>query len=415
MRRLAAQLGVPWHAIFVEVPSESSDDSTLYDRAARVLKLAANLGATIATQSATDVASALIRYARDHNLSRLVLGRSKKRWFFPWKKTIAQKIGQTADDLDILQVSVSESSLFTIPKPHFSFEPDKIEWKNYLATFLICSLTTLCAVPLIGLLDLINIVMLFLLAVAGIALRYGRGPAILAAFINVLFFDFFFVPPRISIAVSDAQFIITFIVMLFVALVIGQLTANLKMQGNAATERERRVRSLYEMSRDLSGVLMIEQIAEIAARFLHTEFGAKSALFIVDEKDHLKKMDKATAKPEYGTCAMGIRAWYDGRSRHRHFAGQSLSGNSPESDPSDCEAFWPSNRMKALFWDRNREDCLIFAHHCSPSPSNAFTIWTLHRKPSSRWNRKNCAIPCFQPSPMTSARLWPLLWVWLTR
>ena len=99
--RLAAQLGVPWHAIFVEVPSESSDDSTLYDRAARVLKLAANLGATIATQSATDVASALIRYARDHNLSRLVLGRSKKRWFFPWKKTIAQKIGQTADDLDI--------------------------------------------------------------------------------------------------------------------------------------------------------------------------------------------------------------------------------------------------------------------------------------------------------------------------
>ena len=310
--RLAAQLSVPWHAIFVEVPSQSSVDSTLYERATRVLKLAANLGATIATQLATDVASALIRYARDHNLSRIVLGRSKKRWFLPWEKTIAQKIGQAADDLDILQVSVSESSLFTIPKPHFTFEPDKIEWKNYLATLLICSLTTLCAVPLIGLLDLINIVMLFLLAVAGIALRYGRGPAILAAFVNVLFFDFFFVPPRISIAISDTQFIITFIVMLFVALVIGQLTANLKMQGNAATERERRVRSLYEMSRDLSGVLMIEQIAEIAARFLHTEFGAKSALFIVDDNDHLKKMDKATASPnmalvqwafEHGTTA----------------------------------------------------------------------------------------------------------------
>ncbi len=295
--RLAAQLGVPWHAIFVEVPSQSPDDNKVYERAARVLKLAANLGATIATQSATDVATALIRYARDHNLSRLVLGRSRKRWYLPWKKTIAQKIGQIADDLDILQVSVSESSSFKVPKPHFAFEPDKIVWKNYLATFLICSLAALCATPLISLLDLINIIMLFLLVVAGIALKYGRGPAILAAFVNVLFFDFFFVPPRISIAVSDAQFIITFIVMLFVALVIGQLTANLKMQSNAATERERRVRSLYEMSRDLSGVLLIEQIAEIAARFLHTEFGAKSALFIVDEEDHLKKMEKATANP----------------------------------------------------------------------------------------------------------------------
>ncbi len=295
--RLAAQLGVPWHAIFVEVPSQASDDNTLQERATRVLKLAADLGATVATQSATDVASALIRYARDHNLSRLVLGRSKKRRPFHWKKSIAQQIEKSADDLDILQVSVSESSPFKIPKPRFVFEPDKIEWKNYLATFLICSATTLCAIPLVGLLDLINIIMLFLLVVAGIALRYGRGPATLAAFINVLFFDFFFVPPRISIAVSDAQFIITFIVMLFVALVIGQLTANLKMQGNAATERERRVRSLYEMSRDLSGVLLIGQIAEIAARFLHTEFGAKSALFIVDDNDHLKKMDQATANP----------------------------------------------------------------------------------------------------------------------
>lgn len=295
--RLAAHLGVPWHAIFVEVPSKSSDDSTLYERATRVLKLANSLGATIATQSATDVASALIRYARDHNLSRIVLGRSGKRWFLSWKKTIAQKIAQAADDLDILQVSVSESSSFRIPKPHFSFEPDKIEWKNYLTTILICSLTSLCAIPLIGLLDLINIIMLFLLVVAGVALRYGRGPAILAAFVNVLFSDFFFVPPRLSIAISDAQFIITFIVMLFVALVIGQLTANLKMQSNAATERERRVRSLYEMSRDLSGVLLIEQIAEIAARFLHTEFGAKSALFIIDDKDRLKKVGNATAKP----------------------------------------------------------------------------------------------------------------------
>jgi len=50
--------------------------------------------------------------------------------------------------------------------------------------------------PLIGMLELTNIVMLFLLAVIGVALRWGRGPAVLAAFLGVGMFDFFFVAPR---------------------------------------------------------------------------------------------------------------------------------------------------------------------------------------------------------------------------
>lgn len=145
--------------------------------------------------------------------------------------------------------------------------PTKTEWKGYFATLLICAITTLFAIPFKETLELTNIVMFFLLVVAYIAVRYGCGSAILAAFVNVFLFDICFVPPKFSIAVSDAQFAITFAVMLVVALIIGQLTANLKMQSNAAIERERRVRSLYEMSRDLSAVLMIEQIAAYCGPF----------------------------------------------------------------------------------------------------------------------------------------------------
>ena len=45
-------------------------------------------------------------------------------------------------------------------------------------------------------------------------MRFGRGPAVLAAFLNVAAFDFFFVPPRLSFAVSDVQYLLTFAVML---------------------------------------------------------------------------------------------------------------------------------------------------------------------------------------------------------
>lgn len=296
--RLAAQLDVPWHAIYIESPSSSHEnDNNLREKAANLLKLASDLGATAVTQSVSDVASGLIRYARDHNLSRLVLGRAPRKWYWPWKKSIAQKIEMLADDLDILQVSIPQQAAFHIPSLRIPASPSKAEWKGYLATLFICFFATLFAIPFKETFELTNIVMFFLLAVVYSAIRYGRGPAILAAFVNVFLFDIFFVPPEFSIAVSDAQFAITFIVMLVVALIIGQLTANLKMQNNAAMERERRVRSLYEMSRDLSSVLMIEQIADIAARFLHTEFGARQALFILDENDQLQKMSNASANP----------------------------------------------------------------------------------------------------------------------
>ena len=311
--RLASQLDVPWHAIYIESPSSVPENaSQTRERAARLLKLAGDLGATVVTQSVSDVASGLIRYARDHNLSRLVLGRTPHGWRWPWKKSMAQKIEMQSDDLDIIQVSIAKPDTFRLPRLRMPSLPPKSEWKGYLATLIVCALVTLFAIPFNETLEPTNIVMLFLLAVAGIAVRFGRGPAVLAAFVSVFLFDIFFVPPRFSIAISDAQFAITFGVMLVVALIIGQLTANLKMQSNAAIERERRLRSLYEMSRDLSGVLMLEQLTEIASRFLRTEFGARNALFVLGENDQLEQMPNATAVPntalvqwayEHGTSA----------------------------------------------------------------------------------------------------------------
>ena len=69
-----------------------------------------------------------------------------------------------------------------------------------------------------------NIVMIFLAGVAFVAARLGRGPSIAAAVASVLVFDFFFVPPRLTFAVSDTEYLITFAVMLGIGLLISELT-----------------------------------------------------------------------------------------------------------------------------------------------------------------------------------------------
>ena len=298
--RLAAQFDVPWHAVHVETGIQANEQQ--HQEVLRVLKLAQDLGATTAMLSAPTVAPALVRYAREHNLSRLVMGRSHRRWRWPWQKTIGESVESEAGDLDILRVALPRREKSTDTATGALQAPVRLRWKGYAAAAVICGVVTIAATPLLGLIDLTNIVMLFLLAVVGVALAFGRGPAVFAAFIGVGLFDFFFVPPRFTFAVSDVQYVLTFAVMLVVALVVGQLTAGLRVQVDAVTERERRVRGLYEMSRELSATLMPEQVAEIGIRFVAAEFGFKSSVLVADDQDHLQTMPGATAEVDTGVA-----------------------------------------------------------------------------------------------------------------
>ena len=295
--RLATQLGVPWHVVHVETPADQRQSSAERDRVLRVLQLAQEMGATTATLSAPDAASALVRYAHDHNLSRVVLGR-REHAPWSWRRPLADRLARSADDLDVLQVALNQrpraqTGTASARRSHPSAE---VFWSSYAWATLACIATALVATPMLGFLELSNIVMLFLLTVVGVGLRFGRGPAVLAAFLGVGLFDFFFVPPRFSLAVSDVQYLLTFAVMLAVALVIGQLTAGLRVQARAASERERRVRSLYDMARDLSAALLNEQVAEVGARFLRAEFGARNALLVADDEGRLVPLPGGTAQ-----------------------------------------------------------------------------------------------------------------------
>ena len=165
----------------------------------------------------------------------------------------------------------------------------------------------LVAAPLDLVFELSNIAMVFLLAVVFAAVRNGRGPAVLAAFLAVGAFDFLYVPPRFSFSVADAQYLVTFAVMLVVGLLVGQLTAVLKWQARVSMLREERMGALYRMSRDLSGVLMVEQIAGIAARFLESEFEARSALLVASLDDRLQPPLAGANPPQ--TVDAGIAQW----------------------------------------------------------------------------------------------------------
>lgn len=275
--RLATQLGQPWHAIYVETPQLQRLPAAERARILNTLRLARELGAESATLPGDDAAAAAVAYARDHNLGKLVVGRAGRRWW--WWPGFAERAGRAAPDLDVVTVATAPD-----PRQSHARQPPRSPGGHgrWLWSAAAVAATTLLATPLLDRIDLANIVMLYLLAVVLVALRLGRGPATLAALLAVLAFDVYFVPPRLSLAVSDIQYLITFAVMLAVALTIGRLTAGLRFQAAVAESRERRTRALYEMARELSSALTVEQIAEIGGRFVARGFHAGAAIFVPD-------------------------------------------------------------------------------------------------------------------------------------
>ncbi|HJV93112.1 MAG TPA: two-component system sensor histidine kinase KdpD, partial [Azonexus sp.] len=307
--RIASRLEAPWHAIYIETPALQRLPEESRHRILRNLKLAEELGAQTATLSGNAADEVTIKYARDHNLAKIVVGRDHPRLWRPWYRSFADRIGQQAPDLDVLQVARTDSDRESEKAIRAGRIGESIfdQWPAYAKAAAGCALAGMAATVLFPIVDLPNIVMVFLLAVVLVSVRYGRGPGVLASFLAVAIFDFFFVPPRFSFAVSDVQYLMTFAVMLVVGLITGQLTAGSKYQASVATRREQRVRSLYEMSRDLSAALMPEQIAEIGERFIVAELGARAAFLLTDGNDRLQPaLPSANGLP---AVDMGIAQW----------------------------------------------------------------------------------------------------------
>lgn len=299
--RMASQLGTGWHALHVETPALARKPGAERERMLAPLKLADELGAQTATVSGEDVAQAAIEYARSHNLSKIALGRAGVRW--PWQRRVARRLARLAPGIDLIEIGAPAVAA-PLPPPHRDESPRKLRPLPHLLAAGASLLTAALLTPLLAWLDLANIAMLFLLVVVLVAVRLGRAPAVTATCVGVACFDFFFVPPRFTLAVSDFQYLITFGVMLAVGLITGHLTAGLRFQARVAAQREGRVRALYEFARDLSGVLMAEQVDEATRGVIHDSFGARALLLTPDA-------DGKLVMPEEGLPGLdaGIAQW----------------------------------------------------------------------------------------------------------
>lgn len=318
--RMATQLNAEWHVIYVETPALQRLSSRRRESILNAMQIAEKQGAKIAVLSGTDIAEEIVRYARTQNFSQIILGRNPPPW--PWQTSLLQRLATLAPDMDVTVLGRTPDTA-TTPGTQTrkntgssaEFAPQST-WqrpRRYSLAAAASLITALLAMPLLPHLDLANIVMLFLLTVVLVAVRLGRGPAVVSTVVGVAAFDFFFVTPRFSFAVSDVQYLVTFSVMLVVGLITAHLTSNLRYQARVASHRELRARALYQFARDLSGVLETEQILNVTQHCITHTFNVKATLLLPNAHGQLElpygEDNKIPVSPLTEALDVGIAQW----------------------------------------------------------------------------------------------------------
>jgi len=272
--RLARSLQVDWIGLYVETPSDLRLPEEIRFRAVQHLQLAERLGGETVTLSGEHLVDEILNYARSRNVTMILVGKPDESWwrtrlFGSWVDGLLRRSG----DIHVLAIRGETHREPRSPTSQAASHP--VPLSQYGLAVALVAGTTVFNVLLFRFLAPVNLIMIYLAAVVGAAWRWGWGPSALASVLSVLAFDFFFVPPRFTFAVSDYEYLVTFLVMLIVALVISDLTGRVKRQAEASGLRERRTAALYALSRELASNRGTDPLLQVAVRHISEVFEAQ--------------------------------------------------------------------------------------------------------------------------------------------
>ena len=282
-KRFADALDAEWLVVSVETPAMLKLGEAERNRRVNLMRLAESLGAQSVTLDGPSASAALTEYARLRNVTRIVVG-EPRRWGLKalFRPSTATRLVRGGDGFDVSVIARRDSAPTGEVTPASSPSWRGFSFRLYGAAIGISAACTVVAAVMFPFFELTNLVMIYLLGATIAALRLGRGPASATAVANILAFDFFFVPPRFSMAVADFEYIVTFGVMLAVALTIATLVASVRAQTLVAGARERRTALLYGMSRELAATRSVEDLARIAVKHVAETFSSRAVVLVPD-------------------------------------------------------------------------------------------------------------------------------------
>ncbi len=226
-KRLADALRAPWTAVVVETPRSASLSAQAQARMAASLGLATSLGAAIATVPARTVFEGLVAHVRDARATAIVIGKSRRSWWFELRHgSVVDRLVRALDNvaihvLPVATVQGAGDAHRAIARP---------ATPGIAAGLSLVAVTTFAARVLAPLVGVNAVDLLYLLPVIAIATIFGLRASLVTTLAAALAYNFFFLPPLYTFTVADPQNVVTLLVLTIVAVVASQLAGRLRRE-----------------------------------------------------------------------------------------------------------------------------------------------------------------------------------------
>ncbi|MDO9336142.1 MAG: sensor histidine kinase KdpD [Caulobacter sp.] len=284
-RRLSdMMMDAPWTVAHIERPNRGAGDPAGGVRLNEALKLAEQLGASTVVLTGDDLVQAVLDHARRGNITQIVLGKSRRpRWRGLFGRSLAPALLEEAAGA-ALHIITDAAADDRPAAPHRRARA-RFPWRGQLGALSLVAIAVAIAFLIDGRVENANLAMIFMLSVLGAGLAFGLWPAVTAATVSALAYNFLFLEPRGTMLIGHPADVLTFGVFFAAALTTGWLTGRVRDQARATARRASAVSALLASSRRLSGAARKEEAATALAEQLAAATGGRAVVLLPAEGD----------------------------------------------------------------------------------------------------------------------------------
>ncbi|MEY2537421.1 MAG: two-component system, OmpR family, sensor histidine kinase KdpD [Verrucomicrobiota bacterium] len=279
-RRLAASMEATWMVANIERPRGLSQEEQT--RLNRYLALARQLGAEVISTPGRDVGETLLRIARQHNVTQIVIGKPLgRRWFGFWKRDPLRWLIRHSGNIDIHMIPSDES----VQVQHEPLEERlaRAPWRDFGIALVIAAAVTAICLSIFEYTGYWAIALFYLLAVVLGATRLRRWPTLFLAALSAMLWNFLFIPPRFTFYITHLHDFMMFGAYFVIALVIGHLASQLREREQSERRREERSTALYRLTRALAASRDLDEALPKALALIKSSFQADAAVWLRGE------------------------------------------------------------------------------------------------------------------------------------
>ncbi|MCX6646412.1 MAG: sensor histidine kinase KdpD [bacterium] len=279
-RRMASGLDAEWFATYVESDRTLTEDENRLLR--KNLSLVEELGGEVVTTVDDDPVRGLIRLARENRVTQLIVGKSRRGFFHNLRHggSVVQRLLKESGNIDVYIVSGESSDQVSAPVGSINVSQKPVLFTDFIIA--------IAAPVLIGILGyLLNPIiayhavgLVFLLGVVILGLYISRGAVLLSALLCGLAWNFLFIPPFYTFAITAPEDYMMFGMFLAVAGIVGHLTARLRVNEKHLRIRERRMTALYHLTREISSAISMHDVLDTAIENIGTLLEADIAILV---------------------------------------------------------------------------------------------------------------------------------------